>query len=67
MCHGYIGKDLSTISQEKAIQAMGRVGRNKIQQNYSIRFRNDDLIYKLFIPEINKPEVSNMNKLFNSN
>ena len=66
MCHGYIGKDLSDMTQEKAIQAMGRVGRNKIQQNYSVRFRDDGIVKKLFIPEQNKPEVINMNKLFNS-
>jgi|TARA_Y100000992_G_scaffold283731_1_gene233278 hypothetical protein len=61
---GYIGKDLLGITQEKSIQAMGRVGRNSIQQEYSIRFRDDDLIKKLFLPEEEKPEVKNMNKLF---
>jgi len=45
---------------------MGRIGRNKIQQDYSIRFRDDDLIYKLFNEEQNKPEVVNMAKLFNN-
>ena len=65
-CHGYISKDLGYISQEKCIQAMGRVGRNKLQQDYSVRFRDNDLIMKLFIKENNKPEVTNMNKLFNS-
>jgi hypothetical protein len=65
-CHGYISKDLGHISQEKCIQAMGRVGRNKFQQDYSIRFRDNDLIKKLFTKEINKPEVKNMCELFNS-
>ena len=65
-CHGYIGKDLSNMSQEKCIQAMGRIGRNKIQQNYTVRFRDNSLIYKLFQHEDNKPEVLNMNRLFNS-
>lgn len=65
-CHGYISKDLNGMSQEKAIQAMGRVGRNKIQQSYSIRFRDDDIIMKLFTKAENKPEVKNMAKLFNS-
>ena len=46
---------------------MGRVGRNNIQQTYSVRFRDDTLIHKLFTPEINKPEMINMNLLFNSN
>ena len=65
-CHGYISKDLGHISQEKCIQAMGRVGRNKFQQDYSIRFRDNDLIKKLFTKEVNKPEVKNMCQLFNS-
>ena len=65
-CHGYIGKDLGEMSQEKCIQSMGRVGRNKLQQDYSVRFRDNALLYKLFQNAENKPEVLNMNKLFNS-
>ena len=65
-CHGYISKDLDDMSQEKCIQAMGRVGRNKLQQDYTIRFRDNDLILKLFKKEENKPEVQNMNVLFTS-
>lgn len=65
-CHGYISTDLEEMSQEKTIQAMGRVGRNKLQHDYSIRFRNDSIIYKLFKHDAHKPEVSNMTKLFNS-
>jgi hypothetical protein len=64
-CHGYISKDLGGMSQEKCIQAMGRVGRNKMQYDYSIRFRENDLIMKLFQKEENKPEVINMSLLFN--
>ena len=63
-CHGYLSKDLGNISQEKAIQAFGRVGRSNYQKTYTIRLRNDDLIEKLFTKEENKPEVKNMNKLF---
>jgi len=63
-CHGYIGNDLATMSQEKCIQSMGRIGRNKLQQDYSVRFRANSLIYKLFQEEENKPEVLNMNRLF---
>jgi hypothetical protein len=63
-CHGYISKDLNTMSQEKCIQAMGRVGRNNLQYSYSVRFRDDDLIYKLFREDRDKPEVSNMARLF---
>jgi hypothetical protein len=64
-CHGYISKGLD-LTQEKIIQAMGRVGRNNIQQNYSLRFRDDEQILKLFTPEKDKPEIINMNLLFNS-
>jgi hypothetical protein len=65
-CHGYISKDLGCISQEKCVQAMGRVGRNKLQHDYSVRFRDNSLILKLFQKEMDKPEVYNMNLLFNS-
>ena len=65
-CHGYIGKDLSGMTQEKTVQAMGRVGRNSLQQNYTIRFRDDELIKKLFrsVSIHDKLEVINMNRLF---
>ena len=65
-CHGYISRDLHDMTQEKTIQAMGRVGRNSIQQDYTIRFRDDDLIQKLFLPSTNKLEADNMNRLFSS-
>ena len=65
-CHAYLGKDLN-LTQEKVIQAMGRVGRNNIQQNYSLRFRDNNQILKLFTNDTEKPEVINMNKLLNSN
>ncbi len=65
-CHSYISKDLGYISQEKCIQAMGRVGRNNVQKSYSIRIRNNELINKLFKEDNNKPEVINMSRLFNS-
>ena len=63
-CHGFIGKDLTGISQEKTIQALGRVGRNNLQKNYSVRFRNKELIRNIFFPQDDKPEVINMNNLF---
>lgn len=65
-CHGYLSKDLN-LTQEKIIQAMGRIGRNNIQQNYTIRFRDDAQILKLFTADTEKPEIRNMNRLFNSN
>jgi hypothetical protein len=65
-CHGFLSKDLD-LTQEKVIQAMGRIGRNNIQQTYTVRFRDDSQIYKLFTNDTAKPEVINMNKLFNCN
>ena len=38
-CHSFLSKDLENMTQEKIIQAIGRVGRNKLQHDYSIRFR----------------------------
>ena len=64
-CHGYLSKDMC-LTQEKIIQALGRIGRNNIQQNYSIRLRDDDQILKLFYVEEDKPEVRNMNLLFST-
>lgn len=63
-CHSYIGKDLECMTQEKIIQAMGRIGRNNVQNDYTVRFRDNKLIHNLFNEELNKQEVINMNKLF---
>jgi hypothetical protein len=63
-CHGYLGKDLGNITQEKIIQAFGRVGRSNAIQDYSIRLRDDTMIDKLLKPAVYKPEVENMNRLF---
>ena len=64
-CHGYLSKDLN-LTQEKIIQALGRIGRNNIQQDYTLRFRDNEHINKLFTTETEKPEIINMNRLFNS-
>jgi hypothetical protein len=66
-CHGYLSKDLN-MTQEKIIQALGRIGRNNIQQEYSARFRDDAQIKTLFtsFKSEDKPEVLNMNILFNT-
>ena len=66
-CHGYLSKDLH-MTQEKIIQALGRIGRNNIQQEYSARFRDDEQINTLFTKfrSEDKPEVLNMNILLNS-
>lgn len=67
LCHGYLSKDLTaTMTQEKIIQALGRIGRNNIQQTYSARFRDDGLFVRLFTPDDNKPEVANMRRLFST-
>jgi hypothetical protein len=65
-CNGFIGKDLTCMTQQKTIQAMGRIGRNNIQQNYSIRFRDDEMVERLFrkIPIEENIEVANMTRLF---
>lgn len=65
-CHGYLSKDLK-LTQEKIIQALGRIGRNNIQQEYSARFRDDTQVTTLFtkFASEDKPEVINMNQLFN--
>ena len=64
-CHGYLSKDMK-LTQEKIIQSLGRIGRNNIQQEYSVRFRDDEQIvtlFRTFRPE-EKPEVVNMCRLF---
>jgi hypothetical protein len=63
-CHGFIGKDLTKMTQQKIIQAMGRIGRNKIQQEYTIRFRDDSILMRLFEPVSENLEAINMSKLF---
>jgi hypothetical protein len=65
-CHGFLGRDLENMTPQKIIQAMGRIGRANIQQNYTVRFRNDELLRRLFLPiddGFNK-EATIMNKLF---
>lgn len=65
-CHGMIGKDLQKMTPQKTLQAMGRIGRNNIQQEYTIRFRDDDMITRLFTkPEINMEAIV-MERLFSS-
>jgi len=63
-CHGYIGKDLLNMTQQKTIQALGRIGRNNTQQDYTIRFRDDEILRQLFKrPQENKEAII-MNALF---
>lgn len=66
-CHGYLSKDLDA-TQEKIIQSLGRIGRSNIQQDYTARFRDMEQVETLFqhLEFSKKPEVLNMNCLFNS-
>jgi hypothetical protein len=63
-CHGFIGKDLNQMTPQKTLQAMGRIGRNHIQQDYTIRFRDDEMISRLFQKPIINTEANNMCALF---
>ena len=63
-CHGFIGKDMSKMTQAKTIQCLGRIGRSGIQSTYTVRFRDDEFIYNLFRTEPVKIEAINMSKLF---
>lgn len=61
-CHGYLSKDL-TLTQDKILQALGRIGRNNMNSEYSVRFRKQEDIDTLFYPN-DRPEVALMNQLF---
>jgi len=63
-CHGYLGKDLIELTQEKLIQAMGRVGRQSSNNRYTLRFRDNKLVQKIFTNLDVKLEAQNMNMLF---
>lgn len=62
-CHGFLGKDLKNMTQQKTIQALGRIGRNNIQQEYTARFRDDEIIANLFCENANNVEAQNMCRL----
>jgi hypothetical protein len=63
-CHGFIGKDLANMTQQKTIQAIGRIGRNNIQQEYTVRFRDDGVAERLFRRSEENMEADTMNRLF---
>jgi hypothetical protein len=65
-CHGLIGKDLTNMTQQKTIQAMGRIGRNAMQQEYSVRFREDEMLIQLFQKPAENREAEIMCRLFSS-
>ena len=60
-CHGYIDDNMT---QEKLIQAFGRIGRTNNQLDYSIRLTDNSVIAKILKQETDKREVINMNRLF---
>ena len=63
-CHGFIGKDLKQMTQQKTIQAMGRIGRNQVQQDYTIRFRDNSMLQQLFQTPTENKEAVVMSRLF---
>jgi hypothetical protein len=63
-CHGFIGKDLTNMTQQKTVQAIGRIGRNNIQQEYTVRFRDDGVLERLFRKATDNMEATIMNRLF---
>lgn len=63
-CHGIVGKDLTNMTPQKTLQAMGRIGRNNIQQEYTVRFRDDDMIRGLFSCPLENREAVMMERLF---
>lgn len=67
MCHSFFGRDLKNMTQQKIIQAIGRIGRGNIQQEYTIRIRDDEVFRKLFLPQEINIEAENMCRLFSSN
>jgi hypothetical protein len=66
MCHSFFGKDLKNMTQQKIIQAIGRIGRGNVQQEYTIRIRDDDIFRKLFMPQETNIEAENMCQLLSS-
>ena len=63
-CHGFLGKDLTLMTQQKIIQSLGRIGRNNIQQEYSVRFRDDTMLAGLFLMPGENKEAQKMSVLF---
>jgi hypothetical protein len=63
-CHGFIGKDLVNMTQQKTIQAIGRIGRNAMQQEYTVRFRDDAVLKQLFQKMERNREAIVMTRLF---
>lgn len=54
------------MTQQKTLQSLGRIGRNNIQQTYTVRFRDDGMLNQLFMKQEENLEAVNMCKLFSS-
>ena len=65
--HAFIAKDLIGLTQQKIIQSIGRVGRNNVQLNYTVRFRDNEMLERLFQCPTSNLEAENMSRLFSSN
>lgn len=63
-CHAYLTEDMTEMmTQEKIIQAIGRVGRKEKNKKFTFRFKNNKMIEKLYIKQ-NTIESDNMNRLY---
>ena len=61
--HGYLSEDIDNITQEKLIQAIGRVGRKEKNKTFTFRFRDNKYTSLFFEPTFSK-EGKKMNELF---
>ena len=64
--HGFIGRDMMRMTFQKTIQAIGRIGRNSQHQFYTVRFRDDAVLKKLFLAPEHNMEGEVMSRLFSS-
>jgi hypothetical protein len=62
--HGFLGKDIEKMTQQKIIQALGRVGRAGTTYLTTIRFRDNAMFSRLFLPQPVNMEAINMSQLF---
>ena len=62
-CHAIFSDELTDITQEKIIQAIGRVGRKEKNKKFTFRFRDNARIIDLFVKQ-NSMETENINRLF---
>jgi len=61
--HGYLSNDLKGLTQEKIIQAIGRVGRKEKNKSFTFRFM-DNSFTPLFFDDTPSIEGNKMNELF---